>query len=217
MNPDTAFRWLMIIIIVFLAFFALLDHFAVTAQQLEAFLNSNKGIVTSLGTLLVILLAAILTTHLSNSSAEKRQEADRLLNAELKLSDFRQAWINQLRADFAEVIQLGYSFFEKGNDQQETARKLKLVEARIRMRLNPRSDAEVEREIEKELVALVSACEKVANEAISRSGDKASETKHCQDALNHRENLAKLGSKFLKEEWEVIKKNLNELKGGGGS
>uniref|UniRef100_UPI003B530205 hypothetical protein n=1 Tax=Roseovarius indicus TaxID=540747 RepID=UPI003B530205 len=208
-------HWFLIIIalgLLILAFFNLAPPGLVS--KINCFLDRNSPILIGIGTVALVSGLALWTAHLSNVSAEKRQEADRLLNAELKLSDFRQKWINELRVDFAEVIQLAYSFFDEKSHQNETVRKLKMVEARVRMRLNPKCDAVLERKIERELTKLVKACESVVMQSASQHSEQSPEGNAGESALKHREELAKLGSEFLKQEWEVIKDNLDKLKRG---
>tara|TARA_R110002094_G_scaffold56419_3_gene67548 strand:+ start:5232 stop:5867 length:636 start_codon:yes stop_codon:yes gene_type:complete len=209
-RPDIIFKWFLLIVFVVLVTLAFLDYLFRSAPAFESFLGSYKGIIISLGTLLVILLATMLTTHLSNVSAEKRQEADRLLNAELKLSDFRQAWIDVLRADCSEVVSLSYSFFDEPDNRMLKLAKLKGLEAHIRLRLNPLEDAETERNIEKSLIQLISALEAAQKKDSECSKDIEMES----GAIEHREHFAELSAQLLKKEWEVLKDNLDKLKAG---
>jgi hypothetical protein len=195
-KPDTVFKWLLIGTFIVLIILGLLDYFEVPFVQLNGFLFKYRSVLISLGTLFVILLTTIFATHLSNTSAEKRQEADRLLNAELKLSDFRQEWINVLRNDLAEIISISYVFFDEKEKRLKNLSKLKDLDARVRMRLNPKPYAELERRIDSYIEELVNC---------SENGDELG-------AFKAREGLARAGAKFLKEEWDFLKGNLDKLK-----
>jgi len=169
------------------------------SNQLEKFISEYDGTIVSLGTVFLVSGLALLTTYLSSASAEKRDQAARHLNAELKLSTFRQEWINSLRSDLSEVVALAYVFFddESGTQAKEDKSKLadlKRVEARIRMRLNPTEDEATE--LVGHLVDMINACDKNDQE----------------NSITHREALANAGSIYIKNEWDTLKENLENLK-----
>lgn len=188
--------------------FIVLDYYSPT--EVENFIRSKLGTIFSISSALLISFLALLTAYLSSASSEKQREADRLLNTELKLSDFRQAWIDVLRKDCSQVVSISYSFFDDKETQLSKLAELKGLEAHIRLRLNPLDDAIVERNIEKLLVRLISALE------ISQKRDcKCFADIKIEDVvIKRREAFAELSAQLLKKEWDVLKDNLDKLKAG---
>ena len=171
-------------------------------SRLEQFVSAYDGLLASLGTLFLILGMGVWTTYLSNKSAAARQRADRITSAELKISEFRQAWIDKLRQDLADVVFLtsvnGTSEDSSANVQR--VEKLKKLDSLVRLRLNPGETKAQE---------LAGAVRKVIDlsEMVSNGcNDKFS------DMLAARESLAKLSAEYLKVEWEVVKHVLQKAK-----
>lgn len=77
---------------------------------MELLLNINSFLV-EIKFLIISIFVPLLTflvTHKAATSSEKRARDDRKMQLELsrrlKLADFRQAWINDVRADLADII-----------------------------------------------------------------------------------------------------------------
>jgi hypothetical protein len=104
MRPDSFFKWAMLAVLFALivtpSWLAVADVFDVS---LETFLRENYGVLTSLGTLALVSGLALLTTHLSNRSAERREVHNRRIQAALQIAQFRQSWIEQLRRELASL------------------------------------------------------------------------------------------------------------------
>ncbi|NDW46198.1 hypothetical protein [Ruegeria sp. PrR005] len=100
-------------------------------EKIEEFISVYDGTLIALGTLFLVSLLAILTTHLSNVAADRRERSNRRIQAELKLSDFRQLWINELRIDLA--VYMAEVRFRKN---REDLSRLEEVSTRIFLRLN---------------------------------------------------------------------------------
>lgn len=127
-----------------------------------------------------------------------------LISKEQKVSEFRQAWIDRVRGDVAELIgkcsQIGHNWIivqddyrknkNVGNkflkDNVEVFRDVDLIISRIKLSLNPDDDKEM-------LTAL---------EAIEDATTSPAKIKKLPDAVN---NVEKLSHKIFKTEWERVK------------
>ncbi|WP_137109507.1 hypothetical protein [Rhodobacter sp. SY28-1] len=102
-----------------------------TLEKIEAFILERQELLIALGTLFLVVGLSVWTSHLSNRSAEKRDAANRMLQAELKVADFRQAWINELRDEIEEFCQITFSPPDERDHNRHTA-----LIGKIHMRLN---------------------------------------------------------------------------------
>lgn len=145
---------------------------------------------------LSLLYWGLFTTHLASSAANKRELANRKIASEIELSEFRQVWINELRADISTLVDLASRDSESLEMPKLNAeiRKMKGLDAKIRMRLNPRGIQE--KELDNCVVHLI---------------DCYSDQKNNVKAVAAREKLVMVGSIFLKNEWDDLKKRLKKL------
>ncbi|MGL5164037.1 MAG: hypothetical protein ACRC8E_17475, partial [Plesiomonas shigelloides] len=120
------------------------------------------------------------------------------------VSEFRQAWIDRVRGDVAELIgncsQIGHNWIIVQNDYRkdkkvgdqflkdniEVFRDVDLIISRIKLSLNPDDDNEM-------LTAL---------EAVEDATTSPAKIKNLSDAVNNVENLS---HKIFKTEWERVK------------
>ncbi|MCV2869399.1 hypothetical protein OEW28_12260 [Defluviimonas sp. WL0002] len=100
-------------------------------EKVESLLSDRQSTIISLGTLFLVLGLSVWSAHLTNKSAEKRESINRRTQAEIKISDFRQAWINDLRDDCARLI----SIADDDMDPIEL-REYQYLWTRIQLRLN---------------------------------------------------------------------------------
>lgn len=153
--------------------------------HINDFLGQNANILTSVGTLIFVTGLTVYATHLSNISSERRERNNRLIAAELKKAEFRQAWINTMRDDLANYSALHWSRELQGGVEQR--REAVALQARILMRMNP-EDRDYE-------VLLSSLLNPVASPSEGR------------------EALVIVGQRFLKREWERLKDDLAAIDG----
>ena len=127
-----------------------------------------------------------------------------LISKEQKVSEFRQAWIDRVRNDVAELIgkcsEIGHNWimvqdeYRKNKkvgdkflkDNLETFKDIDLTISRIKLSLNPDDDNEM-------LKAL---------EAVEDATNSPSKIKNLSDAVN---NIESLSHKVFKTEWERVK------------
>jgi hypothetical protein len=142
------------------------------------------GLISSIG----IIVGGILSSQASDRAAQSAREAmehQTKLNAKAKIAEFRQEWINNLRDAMAKLLAFG---FEPHPDRSvvEAAAKIELL-------VNKKDDRYPQ----------LVKCMKEFAEAMKAGNQQYDSQKFielCQD--------------ILKDEWEVLKKELLELKSG---
>jgi hypothetical protein len=105
-------------------------------SSFEKFISSYQAILTSIGTLLLIGGLAVWTTHLANQAAFKREISNRKLAAELKIADYRDCWIKELREEISEFLSL-----LSGQIDQNTTKRMKMLSIKLKLRLDQRKAA----------------------------------------------------------------------------
>ncbi len=140
------------------------------------------GAISSLG----LIWGSILTSRASDRAAKSAREAmehQTKLNAKAKIAEFRQAWINNLRDAMARLMALGF--------KEPPAREVIEATAKIQLLMN-KNDGRYPQLVK---------CMKEFSAAMI-AGDRQYESNEfielCQD--------------ILKNEWDVLKKELLELK-----
>lgn len=154
---------------------------------IEHYISEFDGIIISLGTAVLISALAIIAARLTNKSAERRDANNRRVSAELKLSEFRQNWIDELRNDLSQYGKLG--FHHDGLDDLSEFIRLKL---KIRMRLNLAEPLAMD---------LFESMGKV--EEARKGGDRSLEAPAFA-------NFAEASHSFLKSEWETLKEKVRK-------
>lgn len=150
-------------------------------DRVECLLLDYSSTITSIGILALVSALALLTAHLSNRSSEKRESSNRRVAAELKLAEFRQAWINSMRDDLAEIGELAF----RNGDKDTTPKQIRLL-AKVIMRLNLTED----------LAKGVALAMRKVLKATPEEDDK--------EKVKLVEALAEASYKYLKEEWIVL-------------
>lgn len=154
-------------------------------EKFDQFLGAYDGLILSIGTLALVSALATLSTHLSNVSSEKQQRTNRKVSAELKIVEFRQQWINDLRDDISELLSLSGKPFDS-----DSLTRWQLLNVRIHLRLNP--DEEFSEIVMTGITDLLAAaC------ADNREKIPSAQT-----------NLQISGSRLLKFEWDRLKDDL---------
>jgi hypothetical protein len=154
--------------------------------DVEIWLSTHQTLVVSLGVPLLTLLVTILASGYQDRRAAERQIFERRLQKILKISEFRQNWIDGLRSDIAELISLTVNPDNMGPDH---AQVFNSCMARILMRVNP-SDVDAA-ELKKSL----------------------SDLRHAKQDDNGelQSNLTLVGQRFLKKEWDRLRLDLDNI------
>ncbi|MCR8825148.1 hypothetical protein [Pseudosulfitobacter koreensis] len=164
-------------------------------KAINSFIAEHRELVTLIG----ILLVTFLVTKLLNKSnekrakilsdqAEQRARADRRLQLELsrrmKLADFRQAWIDSIRQDFASII--GAKPYQSGDEGQRVDDYNVRIQS-VLLKMNP---SEVgSKAIFDQLTKLMSSKNRNADDEIAFE-------------------LTNLVNCYLKAEWDRLKEEL---------
>lgn len=156
-----------------------------TVQAVEDFSTSYQAILTSIGTLVLVGLLTFITTHISIRSASRREVANRRIAAELKIAEFRQTWINNLRDALADFH--SYGTIPNGNPKLE--REFYKLGTKIELLMNP-EDPDFE-ELQRYLYGYLDASDKGTMEKYRLNPD-----------------FVDLCQRILKREWERLKKEL---------
>lgn len=119
-----------------------------------------------------------------NEIAEKNAKAQNDLAVKLKLADFRQAWINDLRNSLSELEARGLS----NTYAQDEVLELTRLTQKVRMLMNKDDPHYPELS---NLLAL-----------LNMNANTEARQKYVRD-------LTPLAQKILKDEWEVLKRDLN--------
>ncbi|MEQ9675931.1 MAG: hypothetical protein RLO10_15875 [Roseovarius indicus] len=165
-------------------------------QDIETFLQENRTVVFSL--LIPVLSAAIaaFASWYSTKRALRTQKTERDLQRVLKLCDFRQAWINELRLEFAQFCGFLNGVHPLSEDRLN---EMALCYNKIVLRVN-HEDADFE-----ELICRMT--DAMLNQKTPGSIDELS---------SNRTDLAIVMSRILKKEWDRLKHDLRESEVGGG-
>ncbi|ATG36853.1 hypothetical protein PhaeoP23_02749 [Phaeobacter piscinae] len=159
--------------------------------RVESFISEYDGTLISLGTLFLVSGLALLTTHLANTSASKREEYNRRIQAELKLAEFRQTWINDLRDNLADYMShVGYT---RDLQKNVDAEKIGKIAARVELLMNAQDP---------NLKPLRVAMTHMFRASISKDENSS-------DAMKE---LTQVGQDILKTEWDRLKTDLASIK-----
>jgi len=157
------------------------EFFIIINDWLAKYLTLIASVGIPLLTLYVTSRIASAATAASNEAAKKQRE----LTYKLKMADFRQAWINDMREDLALYTALTWSSDLNKGAESEKARVI--ANARILMRMNTKDqNYEV---VQKSLLDPVASKEK---------GSRA---------------LYQVGQDILKAEWTRVKDDLEAVDG----
>ena len=181
---------------------------ALPLEEFERFVRKYSGTIISLGTLALVSFLALLTSRMADQAADSRnslaeQAAERReeltaeatdrreaqnqkVQAELQISQFRQAWIDETRNEIAEFSQL--AFHRENTDQLA---RMFYLDQKIRMRLNS------EEPLAKDLLDALSDL---------TPGSEQDDDAHT-DALIY---VTLAANNFLRNEWRRLKRDIRE-------
>jgi hypothetical protein len=172
-------------------------------DDLNAWIIAYREIVT----IVALPLITVWFTNSVNSAAEARAEktraeaetrdaGQRLVQLELarrmKLADFRQNWIDEMRDNFAKII----SAIGEGDSEKPALLDVNFRIQRVLMRMNPQEDHA--KAVFEKLMNLISS---------GSTNDKSKKEDIAFDLTN-------LVNALLKTEWERLKKELREYQIG---
>lgn len=194
MKPDSIFRTTSIVILISLFILFIFDYFSLSLKNVSDFLKFYDAVFLSLGTIVTVGLIAIYTTYLGSKSSEKSRKADRIMQSELKIAEFRQRWIDDQRADIAEFTSLALH-------RKDGKQLIELTNAlnRIKLRLNKINPEEKDR-VERLEISL--------QEIMDARGAEETEKQ-----IEASERIILVANEFLKLEWDRLKRDLHNARG----
>ena len=108
-----------------------IDLPAEAKRGIEKAIRTYQGILLSIGTLILISLLGLAASQISSDSAERREKSNRKSTSELKISEYRQVWITEMRSDLSKLASL---LLNPGTSDQ--LREALYLRSKIEMRLN---------------------------------------------------------------------------------
>lgn len=173
-------------------------------DKLTQSLNHYDSIFLSVGTILTISGLAVLTAKIASNSVvvverenrKNRVEMSRIqlkTAKEIKIAEFRQAWINDLRRDAAEYVSLYVADIMSGNFNDEKRReRLSVLSTQIYLMLNPDED----------LSERLAGC--IRRLAVARR------EQNVQEIQNLLREFSSISRDILKGEWSRLKNELDQ-------
>jgi hypothetical protein len=152
---------------------------------INSWIDGHLPLVVSVGVPVLTAIAAGMVSFLTTRANNKAHERQRKLTHQLKLADFRQAWINDMREDVA--LYTARTWSADLNEGLEAKKERIVTNARILMRMNP-NDPEYE-------AMRISLLNPVAMPQTERLA------------------LFEVGQRILKQEWDRLKKDLEAVDG----
>ncbi len=157
---------------------------------LNFWIETHQALLVSIGVPLLTLAVTVITSRASERRAERSRIADRALQTELKLVEFRQKWISELRDDFAQF----HSLTGKRNGVGPADMVgCYTIQCRVVMRMN------LEDPNLRQLVDIMARC---TDELTSAELGHA----HAEFTL--------CAQRILKTEWDRLKSDLRSVQGG---
>ncbi|MBO7705392.1 MAG: hypothetical protein J6S68_07045 [Acinetobacter sp.] len=152
-------------------------------ESLNAWAASHLVLVVSVGVPLLTVFVTAFVSIVTTRANTKAQERQRILLHKLKLAEFQQAWINDMREDLA--LYTARTWDNELNEGVESAKERVMAQARILMRMNP-SDPDY------------AFLQQSLRDPLARP-------------QTDKKALYVVGQRILKREWERLKQDLNEV------
>lgn len=154
-------------------------------EKIDSWVADHLTLVVSVGVPILTVLVTVLVSYLTIKANTKAQSRQRKLEHQLKLADFRQAWIDDMRTDLA--LYTARTWSPSLNEGVEAEKERVMAQARILMRMNP-NDPDYD------------AMKKSIGNPVA-------------DPEAERKALFQIGQGILKREWERLKADLNAVDG----
>jgi hypothetical protein len=159
----------------------------------NAWILEHQAFVVALGVPILTAFVAAVVSWLTNRSNIKAQERARALQRATKIAEFREAWMNELREDFARLSSIHVAAMRK--DANVKVEELIEVGTRILIRMN-REDPDFP------------AVERLMARALDYFGRSSDELKELDEKYASDERLVRIAQRILKREWDRVKLEL---------
>jgi hypothetical protein len=167
-----------------------------TLIELNDWIGRNQPLLASVAIPLITLIVTLSVNSFSNARASKDRILQREMTRKIKIADFRRDWIDELRSELAEVVQLsGSDFISKSSELSGSKHVFELyaLVSKIEMRLNPEDENYDLLRRDLELCTKASSTEEIA---FAHAG------------------IVTNGRKVLKTEWEKLKSEMRSIDDG---
>ena len=169
-----------------------------TISKVNEFILVFYPTILGIGTVALISFLALLTTIISINYSEIRENSNRRVQAELKISEFRQQWIKELREEIALFSKLCFASAPQSTFSEEDIDEIFGLMMRVRLKLN------LNEELASALwtnmnLAFASACS-------YQPGDSQQDRKNSMETSQNQ--LAASAQAFLKNEWDRLKSDI---------
>ncbi|MFT6021945.1 MAG: Tfp pilus assembly protein PilO [Ascidiaceihabitans sp.] len=158
-----------------------------SVSEINNWIVAHQALVATIMIPILTLFVSWVVSYASEKRMEKSRRADRLLQTELKLVEFRQAWISELREKLA--------LFHSLTGQQKTENLSDTIEcftvySSVMMSMN------IEDPLVRELSGIMTEC---------------TEDLEPSDLADAHVKLTFMAQKILKAEWERLKNDLTSV------
>ena len=157
---------------------------------LQAFISQYQVLFISLGVPVLTVLISWFVATQTNRTSRKLAEKERALGVQLKLAEFRQAWIDGLRTDLAVYSAATFQTSDMPL-QKESLREIVSLGGRIILRMNPK-DPDYD------------AFKVAMSHALPSSPNEATESQTSA-------TVVAIGQRILKREWDRLKSDLDRI------
>ena len=159
---------------------------------IQEFISKFQVLFLSLGVPILTMLISWYVSVQGNRTSRGLAGKERFLAVELKLAEFRQLWINELRADLAMYFSETFNIQDRPL-HDDALRNVIALGSRITMRMNP-ADPDY------------AALQQALSDVLPSSDD--------QKSSGGIQSVTKIGQLILKREWKRLKDDLRRIDGG---
>ena len=159
-------------------------------NELNTWLLEHQALVASFSVPLLTLIVTAIVTISQSTQASRNRINDREIQRLVKIAEFRETWLNDLRNELADLI--SYSL-DRGERAPEKSVAFNRSLAKVRLRLNEKEESTAE--LNDALDEILDYHELAKNKDDPRRGEAQSQ-------------LVQAGRKILKAEWDRLRSDL---------
>ena len=130
--------WFVVVVLLTVAYWRTAPEFLI--EQVNEFILEFYPTILGIGTVVLISFLALLTTVVSIEYSERREASNRRVQAELKIAEFRQIWINELRDDITKYSQILFQHGSQSTFGDAELDEVYTLMTRINLKLNHREN-----------------------------------------------------------------------------
>ena len=190
--------WFLVVVLLTVAYWRTAPDLAI--EQVNEFILDFYPTILGIGTVVLISFLALLTTVVSIEYSERREASNRRVQAELKIAEFRQIWINELRDDITKYSKVLFQHGSKSTFGDAELDEVYTLMTRINLKLNHREN------LANELWEKINAAFELA--CSYQTGDSEAERAKIMEVSQNA--MTSAARQFLKNEWDRLKEDLEK-------